>query len=225
MATSKKTRTQRREGAELREARRTAERLRRQKASRRKLARRTPGGRILLRVHSWSSGARRGTVAALVVLAAATVWWAAEVSATHTAEDTLLVRTIPAREVQVVKRSSDWFAPKSGPSVDVDIDGKAVRLGHGVFDARDLTVGSKIAVVVDPSDRSHIVAVGVPGDWDDTTSDWVVTAAATGVGTAFFLCMIAAVLLGPELEAWEAKRRTTQREKAAVAALKGASRP
>ena len=218
------TRTQRKEGAEMREARRTAERLRRQKASRRKRARRTLGGRLLLRVHSWSRGARRGIVAAFVVLAAATVWWAAADSATHTAEETLLVRTIPAREVQVVKRSSDWFAPKSGPSIYVDIDGKAVRLEHGVFDARDLSVGSMITVVVDPLDRNHVVAVGAPGNWDDTTSDWVVTAAATGVAAAFFLSMIAALLLGPEIDAWEEKRRAAQREKTTATALQGARR-
>ncbi len=210
------TRAQRKESAELREARRTAERLRRQKASRRKRTRRTLGGRIALRVHSWSRGARRGIVAAFVVLAAATVWWAADDSATHTAAETLLVRTIPAREVQVVKRSSDWFAPKSGPWVDVDIDGTPVRLEHGMFNARDLSVGNKIAVVVDPADRNHVVAVGGPGAWDDTTSDWVVTAVFAGVAAAFFSVLVAAFFLGPEIDAWEEKRRTAQREKAAA---------
>lgn len=216
MAKPTMTRAQRKESAELREARRTAERLRRQKASRRKRARRTLGGRILLWVHSWSRGARRGIVAAFVALAAATVWWAADDSATHTASETLLVRTIPAREVQVVKRSSDWFAPKNGPWVDVDIDGTPVRLKHGMFNARDLTVGNNVTVVVDPKDRNHVVAVGEPGDWDDATSDWIGTAVAAGVAAAFFSSMIAAFFLGPEIEAWEEKRRTAQCKKTAA---------
>ncbi|MGL3805108.1 hypothetical protein ACSYDW_03345 [Paeniglutamicibacter sp. R2-26] len=225
MAKPKVTRAQRKEGAKLRDDRRTAERLRRQKASRRKPARRTLGGRIRLRMHSWSRSARRGIVATVVLVAALTVWWAAEDSATHTAEDTHLVRTVPTREVQVVNRSSDWFAPTSGPPLDVDIDGKPVRLGHGVFDARDLSVGNMITVVVNPTDNNHVVAVGAPGDRDDTASDWVVTAVSTGVAAALLAAVVSAVLLGPELEAWEEKRRTMQRDGIAATAFQGARRP
>ncbi|GAA1498200.1 hypothetical protein GCM10009628_32040 [Paeniglutamicibacter kerguelensis] len=74
MAKSTITRAQRKESADLREVRRTAERLRRRKASRRKRTRRTLGGRIALAVHFWSRGARRGIVAAFVVLTAVPVW-------------------------------------------------------------------------------------------------------------------------------------------------------
>lgn len=123
------------------------------------------------------------------------------------------MRTIPAREVQVVKRSSDWFAPKSGPWVDVDIDGTPVRLEHGMFNARDLSVGNKIAVVVDPADQNHVVAVGGPGAWDDTTSDWVITAVFAGVTAAFFSFLVAAFFLGPEIEAWENRRYAAWQEK------------
>ena len=134
----------------------------------------------------------------------------------HLAEEFRLVQTVPAREVQVVKRSSNWFAPKSGPWVDVDIDGRPVRLEHGMFDARDLSMGSQIAVVVDPTDRNHVVAVGEPGDWDDTSGDGVVAAVSTGVAAVFLSAMVAAFFLGPEIEAWDEKRRTAQREKAAA---------
>ena len=205
LASPKMTRSQRKAGAELREARRTAERLRRQRASYRK--RHNPGifERMLGAVHSWHVAVRGTTLVAVAILGIALFLVGSGIEERRYEADKALVNAVEPQAVL-------WTATsRKGFTTHVETDGRRVSLDRSppMFSGQD--EGDTIMVVVDPDDESHVVAA----NFDDTylpvepMDHIIVFLAAAGVFLVSFGGVYLAVLffLYPELRALTRKVR------------------
>lgn len=203
------TRSQRKASAELRESRRTAERLRRQRASYRKHNKPGIFTRLLGTFHSWHV-AVRGLLLVLVVIVGIT-WIHTESTAAeeHRVADIALVQSVESQDALVVNRP--WWSNGKTETTYVEIQGQRVLLSHGGYPDVGPSVGSTIQVVVDPADKSHIVATNFDDPYVPTDFlDYLVSFIPIGLIIIFSLTctyLIAFLFLGPELLALAGKVR------------------
>lgn len=157
------TRAQRKAGAELREARRTADRLRRQRASHRK--RHKPGifERMLGVVHSWHVAVRGSLLASVAILGIVLFSVGGAVEERQYEADKVLVQTVEAQDALWVV--SPWWKNGKSNTVYVEVAGQRLALDRSPPMYSDQQVGDVIRVVVDPQDESHVVAT----DFDVTS--------------------------------------------------------
>ncbi|MGL3805360.1 hypothetical protein ACSYDW_04625 [Paeniglutamicibacter sp. R2-26] len=163
LASPKTTRAQRKAGAELREARRTAERLRRQRASYRK--RHKPGifERMLGVVHSWPVAVRGSLLAIFAVLGIVLFSVGSAVEEQQYEADKMLVQTVEAQDALWVE--SPWWKSGKSNTIYVEVAGQRVALDRNPPMFSDQHVGDIVRVVVDPQDESRVVAA----NFDDTS--------------------------------------------------------
>lgn len=161
LASPKTTRAQRKAGAELREARRTAERLRRQRASYRK--RHKPGifERMQGVFHSWHVAVRGSLLAIVAILGIVLFSVGSAVEERQYEADKALVQTVEAQDALWVE--SPWWKNGKSNTVYVEIAGQRVALDRSPPMFSGHQVGDMIRVVVDPQDESRLVAA----DFDD----------------------------------------------------------
>lgn len=199
MAAPKLTRTQRKQGAELRETRRTAERLRRQRATYRK--RNKPGvfERLCRVIHSWHVALRVTLLMVVVVLGTAAFATTLAHERQHDERDRLLVQSVPAQ-------AALWAGTRTRSfTAYVDIDGRRVDLDRDPPMFSDERVGETIMVVVDPKDPNHVIAANfdeshAPGD----PLEYFIFVLGVACVIAFSLVgayLVAFLFLYPELKA------------------------
>lgn len=121
-------------------------------------------------------GALRRALPALVVVLLPFGYVVGERAAQHDAD---LLRTQPVREA-VVTEVRALPTPHGVPDVVVEVDGHEVVLALSYPGSEDAQVGQVLDVVVDPADRTHVLATTSHDDWAYTWWGGIVVWALLG---------------------------------------------
>lgn len=200
------TRAQRKASAELREARRTAERVRRQRASYRKHHK--PGffQRLLGVVHTWHVAVRTSLLVVVVVLGSVIFSIGSSIEEEHYEADQAMVNATESQPVLWTGTGRKSF------TAYVELEGQRVALDRSPPMFSPQRVGDTIMVVVDPKDKSHVVAANFDDTyWPVEPIDQIVAlsmAAMVACAILLLIVGIAMLFLGPELRLLAIKVRT-----------------
>ena len=191
------TRAQRKASVELREARRTAERVRRQRAFYRKRHKQGTFERVLGVLHSWHVAVRTSLLVVIVVLGIVIFSIGSGIEEKHYEADKAMVKTAESQPVLWTDTSRKGF------TAYVELEGQSVALDRSPPMFSPQREGDTIMVVIDPEDESHVVAANFDDTyWPVEPIDQIVAlvmVAAVASAVLLFVGGVASFFLGPEL--------------------------